>query len=129
MKHNVMLTVSSLLAILAASVHIAHDVARGVDKPGLNNVTGVLILVVWLCGALLLAERRTGLVILLLGSILAAGIPVLHWSGAGVNAQFVKSTAGFFYMWTLYLLGVSGAFSFILSVLGLLRMRSATPRV
>lgn len=121
MKRTVMLTVTSLLSILLCSIHITHDIVRGIDKPGLNNVIGVLILVVWLYGTLVLAERRSGLIIVLLGAILAAGIPILHWRGAGVSSEFVKTSGGFLFMWTLYALGVTGTFSFILSVRELLR--------
>ena len=128
MKHTVMLKWTSLLSIFLASIHIVHDINRGTDKPGINQMVGVLILLVWLCGTLLLIERRSGLVIVLLGAILAAGLPVLHWWN-GVNAEFVKTTSGFFFMWTLYLVGVTGGFSLVLSVLEFFRLRSARPAV
>ncbi len=74
----------------------------------------MLILVVWLYGTLVFAERRSGYVIMLLGGLFAAAIPVLHMKGAGVG-EIAKSSGGFFFVWTLLALGVTGTFSFILS--------------
>jgi hypothetical protein len=127
MKHNVMLTVTSLLSILLCSIHVTDDIVRGMEGGGLANLIGVLILVVWLYGTLVLAERRSGRVIVLLGSLFAAAIPVLHMRGAGVGGEFAKSSGAFLFIWTLYALGVTGTFSFILSVRGLLSLRSAHP--
>ena len=128
MKHNVMLTVTSILSILLFSIHVTDDIVRGMGGGGLENLIGVLILVVWLYGTLVLAERRSGRVIVLLGSLLAAAVPVLHMRGAGVGGEFAKSSGAFLFIWTLYALGVTGTFSFILSVRGLLSLRSAEPR-
>ena len=128
MKHNVMVTVTSRLSILLSSIHIADDIVRGIAGGGLANLFGVLILVVWLYGTLVLAERRSGLVIVLLGSLVSAGIPILHMRGAGVGGEFARSSGAFLFIWTLYALGVTGTFSFILSVRALLSLRSAHPR-
>ncbi|HUK89139.1 MAG TPA: hypothetical protein VLZ81_01980, partial [Blastocatellia bacterium] len=65
-----------------------------------------------------LAERRSGYVIVLLGSLLASAVPVIHMKGAGVG-EIAKSSGGFFFVWTLIALGVTGIFSVILSVRGL----------
>ena len=86
MKHNVMLTIASLLSILLLTFHLADDIVRGMETGGLSNLIAVPILVVWLYGTLVLAERRSGYVIILLGSLLALGIPVIHMKGAGVGA-------------------------------------------
>src|SRR4051812_43928519 len=83
MKSSVMLTVTSLLSILLLSLHIAGDIALGFAAGGLANLFGIATLVVYLCGTLLLSDRRSGLVIVLLGSIIAAGMPVIHMTGAG----------------------------------------------
>ncbi len=114
-----MLTVTSLLSILLLSIHVSDDIVRGMSGGGMENLVGVLILVVWLCGALLLAERRSGRVILLLGSLFAAAMPVLHMRGAGVGGAVARSRGALFFIWTLYALGVTGTFSLILSLRGL----------
>jgi hypothetical protein len=123
MKPSVMLAVTSLISILLLSLHIAEDIVLGFSGGGLENLVGIAILVVYLCGTLLLSDRRTGLVIILLGSLIAAAIPVIHMTGAGVGVK--RSAGAFFFVWTLYALGVTGTFGVILSVRAL---RSARAR-
>ena len=128
MKHNNLLTITSLISILLMTFHLTDDIVHGMEKGGLINLIGVLILVVWLCGTLLLAERRLGYVIMFLGSLLAAGMPVIHMRGAGVGGEFAKSSGAFFFIWTLLALGVLGVFSAILSARGLWRRQRGHPR-
>jgi hypothetical protein len=128
MKHNVLLTITSLLSILMLTFHLTDDILRGMAGGGVSNMVGVLILVVWLYGTLVLAERRSGYVIILLGSLLASGIPVIHMTGAGVGGEIAKSSGGFFFIWTLIALGVTAIFSLILSVRGLWSLQRGQPR-
>jgi hypothetical protein len=127
MKHNVMLTIASLLSILFSTFHLTDDIIRGMEKGGASNLVAVPILVVWLYGTLVLAERRSGYIIILLGSLLASGMPVIHMRGAGVGA-IAKSSGAFFFVWTLLALGVTGLFSVILSVRGLWSLQRGQPR-
>ena len=116
MKPNVTLTIASLLSILLLTFHLASDIVRGMEKGGLSNLIAVPILVVWLYGTLVLAERRLGYVIILLGSLLGLGVPFIHMKGAGLGAQVAKTpSGGFFFVWTLIALGVTALFSIILS--------------
>ena len=126
MKHNVMLTVASLLSILFFTLHLADDIVRGFEPGGLSNLIGtVLISVVWLCGALLLAGRRSGYVILLLGSLLGLFVPYVHMRGKGVGVAsgIANSSGGFFFVWTLLAIGVTSLFSVILAGRGLWGLR------
>ncbi len=75
MKHNIILTITSLLSILFLTFHLTDDIVRRMEPGGLSNFTGVLILVVWLYGTLVLAERRSGYVLLLLGSLPGLIVP------------------------------------------------------
>ena len=127
MKQTVTLTITSLLSILLVTFHVSDDVVRGMEKGGVSNLTVVPILVVWLYGTLALAERRSGYVILLLGSLLGSGIPVIHMKGKGVG-EIAKSSGGFFFVWTLLALGVISIFSVILSTRGLWSLRRSQPR-
>jgi hypothetical protein len=113
MKPNVLLVVTSLLSILLISLHLAEDIVLGFSAGGLLNLLAIGILVVYLCGALLWSDRRWGLVILLLGSVLAFVMPVLHMMGAGVGVK--RSAGAFFFVWTLYALGITGTFGALLS--------------
>jgi hypothetical protein len=128
MKQNLILTIASLLSILLLTCHLADDIVHGFEKGGLSNLNAVPVLVVWLYATLFLSERRWGYVILLVGSLLAAGMPVIHLMGKGVGGDFAKSSGAFFFIWTLLALGVLGLFSFILSVRGLWSLRRGQPR-
>lgn len=121
MKHQVMLTIASLLSILFFTFHLADDIVRGFEKGGLSNLTAVPIFVVWLYGTLLLAERRAGYVIILLASLLSLAVPILHMRGKGVGVAsgIANSSGAFFFIWTIIALGVTALFSVILSVRGL----------
>jgi len=120
MKQNVLLTIASLLSILLSTFHLSDDIVRGMEKGGASNLIAIPILVVWLYGTLALAERRSGYVIVLLGSLLGLAIPVVHMRGAGVGAQLAKvPSGGFFFVWTMIALGVTALFSLILSARGL----------
>jgi hypothetical protein len=115
-----MLTISSLLSILLMTFHLSDDIVRGFEPGSPKNVIGVLMLVVWLYGTLVLPERRSGYIILLLGSILGSGVPVVHMTGAGlVGGRIANSSGKLFFVWTLIALQVTAIFSLILSVRGL----------
>ena len=102
MKNSTMLTVSSLLSILLFSIHMAFDIVHGVERGDRGDLTGtVLIELVWLYAALLLAERRSGLIILLLGGILAVGVAALHMSPAGIGAKYAETGGAVFFFWSL----------------------------
>ncbi|MGH7627886.1 MAG: hypothetical protein ACREOF_00540, partial [Gemmatimonadales bacterium] len=110
MKQNVTLTITSLLSILFLTFHFTDDIVRGFEPGKLPTLIGVLILVVWLYGTLVLAERRSGYVIILILSILASGVPVLHMMGAGlVGGRIAGSSGVFFWVWTLLALGVTAS--------------------
>jgi hypothetical protein len=130
MNNNVTLTITSLLSILFFTFHLADDIVRGFEKGGVSNLTAVPIFVVWLYGTLALAERRSGYVIILLGSLLSLAVPVLHMKGKGVGVAsgIANSSGGFFFIWTIIALGVTALFSVILSVRGLWSLPWRPPR-
>ena len=115
-----MLTISSLLSILLFTFHFSDDIVRGFEPGGVKNVIGVLILVVWLYRTLVLTERRSGYIIMLLGSLSGSGVPVVHMMGTGlVGGKIADSCGVFFWVWTLIALQVTAIFSLILSARGL----------
>jgi hypothetical protein len=125
-----MLTIASLLSILLMTFHLADDIVRGMEKGGASNLIAVPILVTWLYGTLVLAERRSGYVIILLGSLLGSAVPVIHFMGAGgvVGGEIAKSSGALFFVWTLVALGVNAVFSVILSARGLWSLIGGQPR-
>ena len=122
MKHDTTLTVTSLLSILLLSIHVSQDVVRGADQWGRQSLIGVLILVVLLYGTLVLAERRSGRIIMLIGGLGAAAMPVIH---SKVN---LARSGTFFFIWTLFALGALGTLSVILALRGLIKHESPDRR-
>ena len=131
MKHSSILTIASLLSLLFLTFHLTDDIVRGFEPGGLSNlIGGVLISVVWLYGTLVLAGRRSGYVIILLGSLLALGVPYIHMRGKGVGVAsgIANSSGGFRFVWILIALGVTALFSVILSVHGLWSLQRGQSR-
>jgi len=123
-----MLTIASLLSILFMTFHLTSDTLRaraGTSEAGGSTLVGVPVLALWLCGTLLLGERRSGYIIMLVGSLLGLGMPVIHvMAAAGIfRGQLAKSNGDFLFVWTLHMLGVISLFSLVLSVRGLWSMR------
>jgi hypothetical protein len=122
MKHSSMLTITSLLLLLFLTFHLADDIVRGFEPGGLSNlVVTVLISLVWLYGILVLAERRSGYIIMLLLSLFSLVVPYVHMKGkgVGVTSRLGHTSGHFFFVWTLFAIGVLGLFSAILSARGL----------
>ena len=122
MKESSMLTMASLLSVLLFMFHLTDDIFRGAEPGGLNNlIGGSLIMVVWLYGATVLAERRSGYIITLLSGLLSFGVAILHMKGKGVGVAsgIARSSGGYRFIWMLIALGVTGLFSAILSTRGL----------
>jgi len=124
-----MLTITSLLSILFMAFHLSDDIVRGFEPGGVRNIAGVLMMVVWLYGTTMLADRRSGYIIILLGSILGSGVPVVHMIGKGLVGGRIANSGGiFFWVWTLITLQVTSIFSLILSARGLWSLRRSQPR-
>ena len=69
------------------------------------------------------------MVLVLLGAILASGVPVLHMQGRGlVLGRYANNSAMFFWVWTNFALGASGMLSVVLSVRALWRLRHGSAR-
>lgn len=127
MKRNVELKIASLLSLLFLTFHLADDAVRGWFPGGFAVVYAALASGVLLYGILILGERRSGLLLMLVVSLFAIAMPIMHSRGAGVGAV-AKASGGFFFVWTLVALGALGIFSFILSVHALWRSRSSQAR-
>jgi len=118
------LTIASLLSIILLPFHIGGDIVIGLDQggPGLVFVV-VPILLVMACGTLLLAERRSGYIIMFLGGLATLGMPILHRNN-GFTPAVARSPGGLFFIWTLVALGAIGGLTMILSAHGLWNLRS-----
>jgi len=126
MKNNVTLTITSLLSVLLFAFHWSDEISRGMESGTISSFGGVIILVVWLGGTLVLGGRRSGYIISLLGGILGLGVLVLHMMGKGMVGGRIppNSTGAFFWVVTLITLGSTAAISGILAGRALWKMRS-----
>ena len=124
MKQNLLLSITSVLSILLMTFHLADDIVHGFEG-GAATLFALPVLAVWLYGALALADRRSGCVIMLLGSLLGMLVPVLHLTGTRIG-EIASSSGGFFFLWTLIALGVTALISAILSLRGLWNLRRTT---
>jgi hypothetical protein len=115
MKDNILLVIASVLSILFMTFHMTDDIVRGMEPGTLFDLIVVPILVFQLYGTLVLAGKRSGYVIILLGSLLLLVVPVIHMKGAGVGGAIARSGGAFFFIWTLLALSVTALFSVILS--------------
>jgi hypothetical protein len=132
MKQSVMLIDASLLSILFVTFHLTSDTIHarvGTPEAGGSTLVLVPFLALWLYGTLLLSERRSGYIIMLVGSLLSLGMPVIHVMGAGgvFRGAIAKSSPAFLFVWTLHVLGITGLFSLILSARGLSSLQGAQP--
>jgi len=128
MKQNLLLTITSLLTILLLTLHLTSDTIHarvGTPEAGGSTLVAVPVLVLLLYGTLVLGERRSGLIIMLIGSIIGLGMPIIHVMGAGgiFHGQIAKSSPAFLFVWTLHALGVTGMFSLILAARALWSLR------
>ena len=120
MDRNITLTITSLLSILLMSFHIADDIVRGYEPGGFKNIQTILTLSIFFFGTLALAGRRSGYIIIFLGSILGCLVSLAHMRGAGlVGGRIANSSGKFFWVWTVLALGVTSVFSLVLSARGL----------
>jgi hypothetical protein len=126
MKQQAILVVTSLLSMLLLTLHVTDDIVRGISKAQSSNIA-LFVLAVLLYGTLVLSERRSGHVIMLLVGLFAAAMPVVHMRGAHYP-EIAQSPGGFFFVWTLWALGGLGGFTFMLSARGLWSLRRGQPR-
>src|ERR1700730_13248461 len=117
MKPSIVLTTTSLLAIILLSLHLTDDIVYGTDASPTPNVVAIAILVIWLYGTLMLAERRSGHTIMLLGSVAGMVVFTVHESRAGglPAGALAQSSGAFFFVWTLLALAVTSVFSAVVS--------------
>jgi hypothetical protein len=115
MKNIDLLIRISILSVLLLALHISEDIVYGFSRGGLNQLAGVAILLVVLCGAVLLRERRSGHVIMLLGGVIAMAMMPMHmWNG--MRPEFLERNGALVFVWTLYVLAVIGGLSVILAI-------------
>lgn len=133
MKENHILVIASLLSILLMTLHLTSDTIHaraGTPEAGGSTLVSIPVLAIWLYGTLMLSERRSGHIIMLVGSVLTLGMPVLHvMAKEGIfHGAIARSSPAFLFVWTLHAMGLMGLFCFMLSVRGLWSLRRGQAR-
>ncbi len=123
MKRDTVLIVLSLLNALFFGLHLTGDVVFGLEKGGREILVGVLILAVYLYGALGLPGRVAGYILLLLGGLASAALPVVHTMGRPLGERFAQLPGGFPFIWTLLTMGATGLVAFVLAAQALWNRR------
>jgi len=132
MKRMDVLTILCLLWVILLSFHLTDDMLHSgpnqtwVAQGGIVNlVVTVPVLALWLFAALVLRERRSGYVLLLIGSMFALAMPILHMTGPRfAGGEIAKPSGAFFFVWTLLALGITGTVSAVLCVRALWTLRT-----
>src|SRR3954453_14121354 len=107
MDRNLLLTVLSLLLLVLLGLHITDDMAHGLDTVSPWNLIGIAVAGFLLYGTLVLRRTLSGHIITLLISVFAFGMPIVHLRGTSIQ-EITRSSGGFFFLWTLWGLGVVG---------------------
>jgi len=125
MKQSVMLTISSLITLLFVSLHHADDVVRGFVAGKFTNLIPIVVFAIWLYGSkLVLDERKSGYILILVLCFLITGIPVIHMTGPGISGgRIAHSYGAFFFVWTLLVIGAMSLFSVLLAARALWGLR------
>ena len=114
MNNHALLPVCSIATVILLTFHLADDVVLGKDVLDIGRLSIYLpINAAWACGALLLARRRLGCVILILGALLGLVVVAIHASGP----QGIHGT--FWHVWLLVAIGSTSLFSLLLATISL----------
>lgn len=127
MKPVVLLTGTTLITALFLTLHVADDIARGIDTIGLHSLTAMLVLGLWLYGTLVLSGQRLGYILQVLLSTLGLGVVIIHLKGAHMG-QIAVSSGGVVFVWTLFVIGTTSFMSMLLCLHGLLTLQKGQSR-
>jgi len=108
-----------LLIILLLVTHLAQDVVYGYEPPKVTTLYALPVAALWLYAALALAGRGSGYILLVVGALASAVVPIIHMSGGGVRQEVVQSSGGLFFVGTLLAVAVIASFSVLLAIHGL----------
>jgi hypothetical protein len=116
MTNSRLLKITSLLSVVLLILHVAGDLSLGYEKGSVYPV--VPIDVVFLVGATILADHISGRIIMFLGGIASALMPVFH---SRLYAVADKGALGYWFAAIVLGMGVTGIFGALLAVLEMWR--------
>jgi hypothetical protein len=129
MTHSAVLVATSLLSIFLVLFHVSDDIVRGFEPGGLKHIQTYLTMGVWLYGTVALTGRRSGYIVMLLGSLLGTVVSLAHLRGVGlVGGRIANSEGMLLWVFPQILLGVVASVSVVLAAQGLWRHRRGQPK-
>jgi hypothetical protein len=129
MTHSAVLVATSLLSIFLVLFHVSDDIVRGFEPGGLKHIQTYLTMGVWLYGTVALTGRRSGYIVMLLGSLLGTVVSLAHLRGVGlVGGRIANSDGMLLWVFPQILLGVVASVSVVLAAQGLWRQRRGQPK-
>ncbi|MFZ2029591.1 MAG: hypothetical protein WAU68_04725 [Vitreimonas sp.] len=123
MKPDKLAVVMPVLIVVLLVSHLAQDIVFGYEPAKVATLFALPIVALWLYLALAVAGRGSGYLLLIIGALASAVVPIIHMSGGGVRQEVVQSSGGFFFIWTLLALAVSASASILLAIHGLWSLR------
>jgi hypothetical protein len=111
-RNTRMLKVTSLISVVLFILHVTGDISLGYEKGSVYPV--IPIALVFLIGATILGDNLAGHIIMFLGGIASALMPVLHWK---LYAVADKGALGYWFAAIVLSMGVTGAFGVVLAAL------------
>ncbi len=124
MPNDRTLLVTNVLAIVLVILHTSDDIVRGFEPGGLKHIQTILTMGLWLYGTLALSDRRSGYVLMLLGSMLGVLVSIAHMLGKGLVGGRIANTDGMLlWVFTPPILGVIASASVVLAAQGLWSVR------
>jgi hypothetical protein len=124
MPNDRTLLVTNVLAIVLVILHTSDDIVRGFEPGGLKHIQTILTMGLWLYGTLALSDRRSGYVLMLLGSMLGVLVSIAHMLGKGLVGGRIANTDGMLlWVFTPLILGVIASASVVLAAQGLWSVR------
>ena len=107
--------VTSLIALFLLTIHIVDDIVRGFDPAGMMNMIGIVVAAVLVYGSTVLRDKLSGRLMMLFVGFFAAAMPLVHLRSPRIN-EIAHGEGGFFFIWTLWALGIVGIFGMILAL-------------
>ena len=127
MKTSALLTWTTLITALSLTLHVADDIARGMDTIGPHSLIAMAVLGLWLYGTLVLSGRLWGYILQLLLSLIGLGVVIIHLRGTHMS-QIAVSSGGVVFVWVLFVIGTTSFMSMLLCAHGLLTLRKGQAR-
>lgn len=116
MTNSRLLQLTSVSSVVLLILHVTGDLSLGYEKGSVYPI--VPIAVVFLVGATILADHVSGRIIMFLGGIASALMPVAHWK---LYAVADKGALGYWFAAIVLGIGVTGVFGALLAALEMWR--------